>query len=333
MISNNVSPIFSAYGLNESEYTVQPIGTGHIHQTYLLKGTPSYILQRVNKLVFTKPEVIANNLRAASDYLKANHPHYLFLSPLVSIGGGEMVYDNEGYPWRLFPYFENTQTLNEVSTEAQAYQAAKGFARLTHHLQHIDINLFNPTIEKFHDLHWRYEQFQTALKKASHDNKIVATHAIASATSFSFLVDQCNALTNSQRIPVRITHNDTKINNILFNNLTGEFFCVIDLDTLMPGYFFYDLGDMVRTMVSPVSEEEKDLLKITFRKPIYYALLEGYLSEMGGTLTAAERQAIPFAGMMMTYIMALRFLTDFLNGNVYYHITYADQNLVRAGNQ
>jgi Ser/Thr protein kinase RdoA (MazF antagonist) len=325
--------ILIEYGLDALSYDIEPIGTGHIHQTYLLKGKESFVLQRVNKLVFTKPEVIAQNLRITSDYLSAHHPDYLFLSPVKTTTGKEMVYDTEGFPWRMFPYVENTATLNEVTTEAQAFQAAKGFAELTKNLHLIDTNLFKPTIDKFHDLNWRYFQFQMALKKAPADVIQTAKAAIEMAHSFAYLVDQYNTLINSHSLQTRITHNDTKINNILFSSITQESYCVIDLDTLMPGYFIYDLGDMVRTMVSPVSEEEKDFSKITFRKPIYQALISGYLSQMEDTLSREEKMAMPFAGMMMTYIMALRFLADYLKGNVYYHIAYQEQNLVRAENQ
>ena len=123
------------------------------------------------------------------------------------------------------------------------------------------------------------------------------------------------------------------MNNILFDAVSKKAACAIDLDTLMPGYFIYDLGDMVRTCVSPVNEEEKDISKILFRKNIYNALVEGYLSKMGDILSDQEKKFIPFAGKMMTYIMALRFLADFLRGNTYYHISYPEQNLVRARNQ
>ena len=131
----------------------------------------------------------------------------------------------------------------------------------------------------------------------------------------------------------RITHNDTKINNILVDTSTHDAVCVIDLDTLMPGYFIYDVGDMIRTFVPPVNEEAVDTNEITFRKPIYDAVVDGYLSHMGDRLTDEEKKLFPFAGTMMTYIMALRFITDFLKGDVYYQVTYSGQNLVRAKNQ
>jgi Ser/Thr protein kinase RdoA (MazF antagonist) len=141
------------------------------------------------------------------------------------------------------------------------------------------------------------------------------------------------SLIESGSLKPRITHNDTKINNVLFDSTTQKAVCAIDLDTLMPGYFIYDLGDMIRTFVSPVDEEEKDISKIFVRKNIYDSLIQGYLSQMNDTLTSEENKAIPFSGLMMTYIMALRMLTDFLNGDVYYQIRYEGQNLVRATNQ
>ncbi len=128
-------------------------------------------------------------------------------------------------------------------------------------------------------------------------------------------------------------HNDTKINNILFDAVTRKALCAIDLDTLMPGYFIYDLGDMIRTFVSPVNEEEKDLSKVIFREDIYHALVDGYMSQMKSILKKEETEHIAFGGLMMTYIMAMRMLTDFLNGDVYYHTTSPGQNLVRSSNQ
>ena len=186
---------------------------------------------------------------------------------------------------------------------------------------------------KFHDLTWRYEQFHTALAQAQSERKELAFNAIDNCLRFSHLVKTYTALINENALKPRITHNDTKINNILFDTETKKAVCVIDLDTLMPGYFIYDLGDMVRTFVSPVSEEEMDLSKITFREDIYQALLRGYLSEMAGELSEQEMKSIPFSGLMMTYIMALRFLADYLNGDVYYTTKYEGQNLVRAVNQ
>jgi Ser/Thr protein kinase RdoA (MazF antagonist) len=179
----------------------------------------------------------------------------------------------------------------------------------------------------------RFNQFQHAVANASGERLEIAKDDIKDCQEFFFLVKEYESLINTGAMPLRIMHNDTKISNILFDQNTRKAVCVIDLDTLMPGYFIYDLGDMIRTFVSPVSEEERDLNKIVIRKPIYDSLLKGYLSEMDGVLKDEERKAVDFSGKMMTYIMALRILADYLNGDIYYNTTYPRQNLVRAKNQ
>jgi Ser/Thr protein kinase RdoA (MazF antagonist) len=324
--------IAQAFGFSASA-KASPIGSGHIHQTFLIEDDRKFVLQRVNKNVFTKPEVIARNNRLAAEYLAAHHPEYLFPTTLRDVKGNELVYAADGFPWRVYPLIENTITVDFVTSAAQAFEAAKGFGLLTRNLNGVDCNTFEATLERFHDLQWRYSQFKTALSKAAHSVMQQAESEIKIAKEFQFLVHQYNDLIESGSLKTRITHNDTKINNILFDTLTGKAACVIDLDTLMPGYFIYDLGDLVRTCVSPVSEEEQDVARITFRKEIYDALLDGYLSQMKEYMSQQELQAVPFAGKMMTYIMALRFLADFLRGNTYYTIHYPHQNLVRARNQ
>jgi Ser/Thr protein kinase RdoA (MazF antagonist) len=324
--------VLDSFGLSRSS-SYEPIGSGHIHQTFLVTDAKQFILQRVNKTIFTEPEIIATNNRIAADYLAIHSADYLFLTALPDTTGNELAYDADGFPWRLYPLIENTITIDFVSTETEAFEAAKGFAKLTKNLDGIKCELFKPTLNRFHDLVWRYNQFETELANASAEVIASVKKEIEAVKKFSYLVVEYNDLIKSGALKERITHNDTKINNILFDKITQKGVCVIDLDTLMPGYFIYDLGDLVRTCVSPVSEEEKDLSKIEFRKNIYDALLTGYLSEMKGSMSIAELKAVPFAGKMMTYIMALRFLADYLRGNTYYHITYPDQNKVRARNQ
>jgi len=324
--------IVKSFGITEV-VKILPLGSGHIHQTFKVEGKNSFVLQRVNKNVFTQPEIIASNNRTAFQYLKAHHPTYQFPQALADLQGNDLFFDHEGFPWRLYPLIKNTFTIDEVSSEQEAFEAAKGFGELTKNLNGVDISLFRPTLERFHDLAWRYEQFEEAFQKSEPETLRAAENEVALARSFQYLAKEYDQLIAHGSLIQRVMHNDTKVNNILFNTVTQKSVCAIDLDTLMPGYFIYDLGDMVRTFVSPVNEEEKDISKVSFRKNIYDALLEGYLSQMGELLTTSEKKSIPFSGMMMTYIMALRMLADFLRGNTYYHITYPDQNLVRARNQ
>lgn len=293
----------------------------------------NYVLQRVNNNVFKKPEIIAENIRLAGDYLAKNHPDYLFPTVVKTVSGDEMVFDKEGFPWRLFPFIPNTYTVDEVETPEQAFSAAREFGMLTRNLEGVHVTTFHPTIDRFHDLSLRWNQFESALKSASVERQKKAQEQIEAAQHFSWLVNKYSELISSGTLVLRVTHNDTKINNILFDSVSGKALCAIDLDTLMPGYFIYDLGDMIRTFVSPVNEGEKDVSKVIFREEIYDALVSGYMESMGSILSEKEKESIPFGGMMMTYIMALRMLTDFLNGDVYYHTTYPGQNLVRATNQ
>jgi len=329
----SISSILNSFGLDPERFTQARITAGHINYTYKISGQQSFILQRVNKTIFKQPEQIANNLRLASDHLKKTHPSYLFLGSIPSTDGKEMIYDEEGYPWRLFPFIQNAITVDKVENEKEAFNAAYGFGELTARLWDVDANSFQETIPRFHDPSLRYAQFEQAIRDDKANRKQGVQELVDQCQSQFRLVEQYERLIKSSVLSLRIMHNDTKINNILFDQETRQPVCVIDLDTLMPGYFIYDLGDMIRTFVSPVSEEEKDLTKVIFRSTIYEALIKGYFKAMGNCLSEEQKKLAPFSGYMMTYIMALRFLADYLNGDVYYQTHYSDQNLIRARNQ
>lgn len=310
-----------------------PIGSGHIHRTYKLQtASEAFVAQQLNTSVFKSPDLIVRNLKEAKRFIHKHDPEYLFVTPIPNVRGEWITLDEDGNHWRLFPFLKGTRTIDIVENPTQAYQAAKAFGQLTRQLHGCDVSLFQETIPRFHHLTYRFQQFNDALQIASTDRLKQSEFAIRQAKEFSILISVYEKSIASG-LPLRITHNDTKINNVLFDSSLTQVSAPIDLDTLMPGYFFYDLGDMVRTYTSPVSEEEKDLTKIGFRQEFHRAVMDGYLSEMERLLTPAEKTLIPFAGKMMTYIMALRFLTDFLQGDTYYHTTYPGQNLIRATNQ
>ena len=330
-LRKNIADVLSSFELDAERLTIQRIDTGHINYTY--KVEPNWILQRINIKVFRNPEIISSNLRAAEDHLKQNAPDYLFLAAIKNKSGQDMVYDLDGYPWRLFPFINNTITINEVGNTGQAYEAAKAFGKLTKLLNGCDVSLFQETIPKFHSLPLRYLQFDQAITSAKPERIEESKKLCEAYTKFNYLVKDFENLIESGQLKLRITHNDTKINNVLFDSETKKVICVIDLDTLMPGYFIYDLGDMIRTFVSPAAEDEKDLSKVRVRKEIHQAILDGYLSEMDDILTSDEKNAIPMAGPMMTYMIGLRFLIDYLNGDTYYQIAYPMHNLDRAANQ
>ena len=325
--------VLTEFNLDPDRFTASKLGKGHIHATYKLAGSPNYVLQQFNDRVFTRPEVVERNIRLTSSFLQKTSPDYYFVSPITAPNGRDFVYDPDGRPWRLCPFVDKSYSVDEASTTRQAFRAAAAFGRLGRLLDQCDVSEFEPTIDRFHDLSLRFDQFNEALDSAPADRLTEAAETILQARQSLDLVEKYNNLVFRGILRKRIFHNDTKVNNVLFDSATHQVRAVIDLDTLMPGYFIYDLGDLVRTIVSPVSEEEKDMDRVAFRSDFYNAIVEGYMSEMKDTLSVQERSAVGFSGQMMTCIMGLRFLADFLRGDSYYHTTYAGQNLVRARNQ
>ncbi len=326
--------ILKSYGLNHQNFKIQQIGSGHINRTYLLIQTTGeqkkYVLQEINTHVFTNPEAVANNIKQIADFLAENFPDYLFPAPLAANDGSTMVAFNNAY-WRLSPFVDHTIALDTLTAPQQAYQAAKQFGKLSRLLNDFDSSTLQETIVGFHDLHLRFDQFQTALAQSSQALRAQAAKEIETALGFKSILTEYQSLKDS--LPNRVMHHDTKINNVLLAQHTYEGVCVIDLDTLMPGKFISDLGDMMRTYLCEFSENETDLSKITVRMDYFAAMIEGYLSEMGDILTDTEKKAILFSGKYIIYMQALRFLADFLNGSVYYPINYPLQNLDRTKNQ
>lgn len=326
--------ILKAYGFTLATVTLQQIGSGHINRTYLLstQNEEKYILQSINTHVFKDPFAIANNIKAVADYLKTNYPDYLFPAPKSTLTGNLMFAHGDDY-WRLLPFVGNTTAFDTLSNPKQAYEAAKQFGKLSSLLNNFDTSLLKPTIPGFHDLNWRYEQFTFALSKADEQLKAKAKHELETALHYHYIVDYYKSFEHSKNFPNRVMHHDTKISNVLLDTTSFNGVCVIDLDTLMPGKFISDLGDMMRTYLCAFSENETDLSKINIRLDYFRATIEGYLSEMAGILTETEKELILFSGKYMIYMQALKFLTDYLNGSIYYPISYPEQNLNRTKNQ
>jgi hypothetical protein len=239
---------------------------------------------------------------------------------------------NDEY-WRLLPFVAGAISFDTLSDPKQAYEAAKQFGKLSRLLNNFDTSFLKPSIAGFHNLALRYEQFTFTLGKADEQFKADAKHEIETALHHQFIIDYYQSYEHRKDFPNRAMHHDTKISNVLLNENDFEGVCVIDLDTLMSGKFISDLGDMMRTYLCAFSENETDLNKIKIRLEYFKATLEGYLSEMADILTTTEKELILFSGKYMVYMQALRFLTDYLNGSIYYPISYPAQNLDRAKNQ
>lgn len=326
--------ILKAYGYTLKTTALHQIGSGHINRTYLLSvhGEEKYILQNINAKVFNNPFAIAKNIKSIATYLKLNFPSYLFPAPIATLDGNQMFHYQNEY-WRLLPFVENTVAFDTLFDPTQAYEAAKQFGKLSRLLNNFDTSILEPSIPGFHDLALRYEQFTLALSISSNELKEKAKNEIQIALQHHFIIDYYRSYEHRQDFPNRAMHHDTKISNVLLKEIDFKGVCVIDLDTLMPGKFISDLGDMIRTYICAFSENETDLSKIQIRLDYFKATIEGYLAEMSNTLTSTEKELILFSGKYIVYMQALRFLTDYLNGDIYYPISYPEQNLDRAKNQ
>ena len=325
--------ILSAYNLDTTNLEIQPIHNGLINATWQIKDSQDwYILQKVNHQIFKNPEAIAQNIRLISDYLTISTPGYLFVAPIKTNSKQEMIYiKDQGY-FRLIPFVKDSHTITTVEKPQQAYEAAKKFGEFTRLLSGFPVEKLHTTLADFHNLTLRYHQFLDALNKGNktriHDSK----ELIEFIKDNKNIVDIYEEILQNPSFKLRVTHHDTKISNILFDE-NNKGMCVIDLDTVMPGYFISDVGDMMRTYLSPANEEEKDFSKISIREEYFKSIWEGYMSEMKDELNQEERKQFIYSGKFMIYMQAIRFLTDHLNNDKYYGAKYEGHNFVRAGNQ
>lgn len=329
----NTSAILKAYKIDN--YELNLLGDGLINKTWLVKDTltdGAFVFQKVNDNVFKQPGDITYNIRLINDYLKKRYPEYLFTSPVKSLSGEDMIRDDEGGYFRLFSYVNSSITHNELNKPIQAYEAAKQFGKFTRLLSGLNISQLRTTIPDFHNLGLRFGQFIDSLKNPDSVKYQKAKEAIGFLIDNQYIVEEHKKIITSKDFKLRVTHHDTKISNVLFD-IADKGLCVIDLDTVMPGYFISDMGDMMRTYLSPVSEEEKDFNKIEVRIDFFQAIVNGYLSEMRDELSESEKRSIVYAGKFMIYMQAIRFITDYLNNDIYYGEKYEGHNLVRGINQ
>lgn len=341
-----IKRILPAYGMDPQRSQIESLTSGLINNTWkVTSGGKQYILQRINDQVFRKPFEVAENIRQIADYLKENSPNYLFVSPVRNLNGDDIYFDEEKGYFRVFPFIEGSHTLDVVSNSNQAFEAALQFGKFTRLLSAFDAQVLHLTIPDFHNLTLRYRLFETSLNNGDPERIRRSERMIADIKRYVHIVEAYEKIRKSDqaRLPTgglragrqvkqRVTHHDTKISNVLFDE-QGKGLCVIDLDTVMPGYFISDVGDMMRTYLSPANEEEKDFDLIEVREDYFRAIVNGYLSSMGDELTGEEQSLILYSGLFLIYMQAIRFLADYFNRDVYYGARYPDQNFVRAGNQ
>jgi Ser/Thr protein kinase RdoA (MazF antagonist) len=317
----------------------QQYGSGNINDTYRVRfeeaGT-SYcsILQRINHDVFKEPGALMENIQRVTAHLatlEADEPDWRrrVLRLIPARDGRAWHVDEEGNHWRAYRFIENARTYDAVQSTEQAFQAARAFGRFQQLLAGLPAPRLHDTIPDFHHTPKRFKALEKAIAADAVGRAAVAKSEIEFALAHQPITD----VLLKAGLPERVTHNDTKFNNVMLDDSTGEGICVIDLDTVMPGLAPYDFGDMVRTTTSPAKEDEQDLSKVTMQFQMFEALVRGYLSTADGFLTKAEKDLLAFSGKLITFEIGIRFLTDYLVGDTYFKVHHEGHNLDRCRTQ
>jgi len=337
--------LFSQFHVEGEFKNAEPYGNGHINDTYavtcLRDGTPHrYILQRLNHQVFTKPVELMENARRICDELmlrlresQVEKAYRRALTIYPTKKGDSFYKDDQGNYWRVYLFIEDVIGYDIVENEEQAFQAARAFGEFQKLLTNLPGERLHETIPGFHDTPRRFRKFKHLVESDPLNRVTSAQAVIDDYLSYGNVVARLLDLFDQGLIPERVTHNDTKLNNVLIDKYTQEALCVIDLDTCMPGLVPYDFGDLMRTSTSSVAEDETDLSKIVVQPELFKALVRGYLSSAVDFLTPSERENLVFGGILMTLEVGMRFLTDYLEGDVYFKTKYEDHNLVRSRTQ
>lgn len=331
-----VHVLCEAFGITPVEHDIIPYGSGLINKTFLLKDRidgNDWLLQQVNTAVFKQPELIAYNNYLAAEHLRSHHPDYRFMRGRRTALGKDLFMDPELGAWRVFPYFANTISFDQAVSPAQAFAAAQQFGRLLNKLDGVYVGAFKTIIPGFHDTAARFAAFQRSMESAMPERLELGSDPIAFYLAHAHIVEEYNAVMADRSIQTRITHNDTKLNNVLFDKDTGEAVCVVDLDTLMPGKAIFDLGDMIRTFISTAAEDDPDPAHTRINADVFEQLVKGWTSEMAPLLSPSEMKLLYWSGQLLMFEQGIRFLTDFLLNDVYYRTERPLHNLDRARNQ
>ena len=336
----HIENVVMQFDLPDGAWTAEPYGNGHINETYLVTtGEKRFILQRVNGYVFPKPEDVMDNIERVTAFLKVQiereggDPARETLTLVKTHQGECFTYDREGGLWRMYLFVEDTVSYDLPDTPALFELSGEAFGKFQRQMGGFPADSLHETIHDFHNTPARYRQLEDAIAR----NEAGRLGSVAAEIEFCRQYErEVHALLDAMEageIPLRVTHNDTKLNNVLIDDLTGAGCCVIDLDTVMPGLPHYDFGDMVRTGTSPAAEDETDLDKVVMRFPMYEALLRGYLQGAGSFLSPVEKSWLPFSGKLITLEIGIRFLTDYLEGDVYFKVRRPGHNLDRCRTQ
>ncbi len=318
---------------------------GHIHDTYVATyaqadRTVRYIHQRLNEHVFPRPEQVMENIVRVLAHLceklgqeRTPDPARRVLTLVYADDDKPYFIDGNGAYWRTYLYIEDTCTRDAVDTPQLARRVGAAFGRFEYMLADLPGSPLHETIPHFHDTRRYYQALCQSVERDPCNRAISARAEIEFSERYASIIDVMNGPQARGELVRRVAHNDTKINNVLFDTGSGEAICIIDLDTVMPGLALHDFGDLARTCLSPSAEDECDLRRVYVRMPVFQALVEGYLEHATSFLSAREIDLLPLAGKLITFETGVRFLRDYLEGDMYFRVTPGTHNLQRARNQ
>ena len=341
MLTNEIKTAFNAFERGGNIVSVNQITAGLINATYLIETDKKekYILQKINTFVFKNPDELMENIVGVTKYItekiKENGGDYKRenLNFLPCNSGKYYFRDENNDAWRMYIYVDEALTYNKPKNDDTFRSAGQSFGRFMKLLAGYPAATLNETIKNFHYTPARYENFLKAVEAAVKGRKAVCEEEIKFVTDRKADTHKLTDLIESGDLPLRVTHNDTKLNNVLFDINTDKSICVIDLDTIMPGLSLYDFGDSIRSGANTGAEDEPDLSKVGIDLALFEAYADGYLSETADSLCDAEIENLAFGAKLMTFECGMRFLTDYLEGDVYFRTTHAEHNIIRARNQ
>lgn len=342
---HDLTSIAAMFDLRSDFVHGHPYGSGHINDTYCIYCDQAglrirYILQRINHNVFKDPVALSENVARVTDHalqqlLGEGHPEARrrTLTTVPATDGKPYAVDADGNTWRVYPFIERARGYDEIENNRQAEEAARAFGNFQKLAADLGGQRLHETIPDFHHTRKRFEAMLAAADADTEGRKAEVGAEIDFVTAREADCSRVIDLIGSGEIPERVTHNDTKLNNVLLDDVTSEGVCVIDLDTTMPGSVLYDFGDMVRTATPTTREDDPDVSKIDIRLDRFESLVRGYLSTAGSFLNRAEIENLAFSGKLLTFECGIRFLTDYLQGDVYFKIQRPDHNLDRCRSQ
>lgn len=323
--------VVEQFAIDDDIQDVVPYGDGHINTTFLVTGSARrYILQKMNTSIFPDTANLMRNISLVTDFLARQGQETLQIIPTLK---GELYYQAENDPYRMYSFIENTVSYNLVSDTSIFESSGQAFGQFQNQLAKFDASKLTETIAHFHDTPRRFQDFQHAVEENASSRAASCQREIAFFQEREHLYGTIMQGLSDGSIPLRVTHNDTKLNNILMDAVTGRARAIIDLDTVMPGSMLFDFGDSIRFGASTALEDEPDIEKVHFSEELFEAYARGFLSQVKTTINEREIELFNIAGNMMTMECGMRFLADYIAGDTYFATKYPEHNLVRARTQ